>query len=284
MDAHDYFKKSKVAQKEKIADTKAIGLIDSLPYKPLIYGFQENMLDHGFELYHADLKTNGPMLRQGEIEMGLISPLDYALKKETWLIVPDISLTSNNKVKHVQLFFKKGLKDIRSIAVDEKAVSERVLLEILMREKFAQSPEYIPMTADIEKMFAKAEAALVVGEKALEYYNTYQSRLDLNDEWMDLTGFPFVYGFWAGRDFTITNEDLTSIKSSYLLGQKNLEQISKKYAKNHSENWVFYHEYLTKNLSFTFTDHEKDGLSEFFNYAFFYGYSEFIPDLHFYKT
>ena len=43
------------------------------------------------------------------------------------------------------------------------------------------------------------------------------------------------------------------------------------------------YDYLTKNLSFAFTDHEKEGLAEFFNYAFFYGYSEFIPDLHFYK-
>ena len=233
MDAHDYFKKSKVSQREKTGDTKAIGLIDSLPYKTLIYGFQENILDHGFELYHADLKTNAQMLRQGEIEMGLISPLDYALKKESWLIVPDISLTSHDKIKHVQLFFKKGLKDIRSIAVDEKAVSERVLLEILMKEKFVQSPEYIPMTADIDKMFAKAEAALVVDEKALEYYNTYQSRLDLNDEWMDLTGLPFVYAFWAGREMTVTAADLKMLLASFKFGINNLEKISKDYAKKH---------------------------------------------------
>lgn len=283
MDVQDLFKEPKDTSGQKTGDTKAIGLIDSLPYKPLTYGFQENLLNHNFELYHADLKTNAKMLRQGEIEIGIISPLDYASKKETWLIVPDISLTSHEKVKHVQLFFKKGLKDIRSVAVDEKAVSERVLLEIIMREKFMQSPDYIPMVADIEKMFISSEAALIVDEKALTYYNQYRSRIDLNDEWMDLTGLPFVYCFWAGRDFTITPDDLTSITSSFLLGQKNLEQISKSYAENHPENWVFYHDYLTKNLSFALTDHEKEGLAEFFNYAFFYGYSDFIPDLHFYK-
>ena len=117
----------------------------------------------------------------------------------------------------------------------------------------------------------------------MDYYRSYRSRLDLNEEWQDMTGLPFVYAFWAGREFTITSNDLKLIRFSYELGEKNLEKISKDFASKHKENWVFYHDYLTKNLSFTFSDREKEGLNEFYNYAFFYGYTKFIPDLHFYK-
>jgi predicted solute-binding protein len=98
-----------------------------------------------------------------------------------------------------------------------------------------------------------------------------------------MTGLPFVYGLWAGREMTVTTADVASIISSFELGKLNLEKISKEYARKHSQNWSFYHDFLTHNLSYTFSDLEKEGLNEFYNYAFFYGFTEFIPDLHFYK-
>ena len=258
-------------------------MIDSIPYYPLIYGFGLRSFRHAFKVSYSNLKGNAHKLREGEIEIALISSVDYALKKESWNIVPDLCLTSQEKIKHVQLFFKKGIKDIRTIAIDEEAASESILLKILMREKYTLSPEYINMTADIDEMFSKAEAALIVGEKALEYYRSHRSRLDLNEEWVDMTGLPFVYAIWAGREITITSDDVKVIRSSYELGEKNLEKISKDIAGKHDENWVFYHDYLTKNLSFTLSEREQQGLNEFYNYAFFYGFTEFIPDLHFYK-
>jgi len=153
-----------------------------------------------------------------------------------------------------------------------------------MREKFQMTPEYVEMEPDLEKMLSNAESALIVGESALNYYQTHQNRLDLNEEWLDMTGLPFVYAFWAGREMTITPYDLNVIQSSFDLGRKNLEKISKKYAKDHPQNWGFYHDFYTKNLSYSFSDQEIEGLNEFYNYAFFYGFTEFIPDLQFYKS
>ncbi len=283
MDSQDLFQHSKKIDKKITGEARLIGLIDSIPFSPLVYGFGLNSFKHELKVSYSNLKGNAHKLREGEIEIALISSLDYALKKESWQIVPDLCLTSPEKIKHVQLFFKKGLKDIRTIAIDEEATSESILLKILMREKYMLSPDYISMSANIDEMFSKAEAVLIVGEKALEYYQTYRSRLDLNEEWLDMTGLPFVYAFWAGRELTITSDDLKAIRFSYELGEKNLEKISKEFASKHEENWVYYHDYLTKNLSFTFSDREKEGLNEFYNYAFFYGYTEFIPDLQFYK-
>jgi chorismate dehydratase len=140
------------------------------------------------------------------------------------------------------------------------------------------------MEPDLDKMLLDADAALIVGDQALNYYMANPNRLDLNDEWIDMTGLPFVYAFWAGREFTITPKDLKLLDSSFRMGINNLEKISKDYAKTHMENWVFYHDFFTQNISYSFSDHEKDGLNEFYNYAFFYGFTEFIPELHFYKS
>lgn len=284
MDTQDLFKPSKQEKVINSHEDRLIGLTDALVYLPLIYGIIHNLVRHDFRLSFGSIIENAIKLREGEIELGIISSLDYALKKETWRIVPNLCISSIQKIKHVQLFFKKGLKDIRKVAVDKNAASEAILLKILMREKFLMSPDYIEMEPDLEKMLLNAEAALIVGESSLNYCRTHRNRLDLNEEWLDMTGLPFVYAFWAGREILITSDDLNVIQSSFDLGIKNLEKLSKDYAQKHQEDWAFYHDFFTQNLSYSFSDQEKDGLNEFYNYAFFYGFTEFIPDLHFYKS
>ena len=259
------------------------GITDSLVYLPLVYGIKNGMVDHDFKTSIGSIAENANKLREGEIELGLISSLDYALKKETWHVIPDLCVSAIKSVKHVQLFFKKGSTDIQRVAVDRGASSEVTLLKILMREKYMMSPDYTEMDADLESMLSNAEAALIVGDKGIDYAQDNRNRLDLNEEWLDLTGLPFVYAFWAGREMTVTTDDLKAIKSSFELGEKNLENISKEYARNHRQNWSVYHDFYTQNMSYTFSDVEKDGLNEFYNYAFFYGFTEFIPDLYFYK-
>lgn len=272
--------------KRKAAGTskakKLIGIDPSLACAPLAYGFISNAFPHNFLIKSDSLKKNASALREGELEISLVSPLAYALKKESWRIVPEICLASAGKVGHVQLFFKKGLKDIRTVAVDNAAASEETLLKILMREKFLQSPDYIHMTADLAEMLDKAEAALIIGDRALIYAEQHSSRLDLNEEWVDLTGLPFVYAFWAGREFTVSAEDISKIQNSYEIGKLNLETISKNFSDRGTHTWAFYHDYLTRNLSYEFSEEEKEGLLEFYQYAFFYGHTEFIPDLLFF--
>lgn len=284
IDREDLFKSSKKTDENLPSEERIIGITDSLEFLPLIYGLKKKLVPYDFQISSGDINENSRKLREGEIEIGLISSLTYALKKETWQIIPDLCVSAHHSVKHIQLFFKKGLTDIQKVAVVKDAASEAVLLKILMREKFMMSPEYIEMDSDLEKMLSQADAALIVGDRTLDYYNTHRNRLDLNEEWLDLTGLPFVYAFWAGREMTVTKNDLQAIRSSFELGVKNLEKISKEYAKGHSQNWSFYHDFFTQNMSYTFSDLEKDGLNEFYNYAFFYGYTEFIPDLYFYKV
>lgn len=283
MDRQDLFNQSKQTRDSHTLEDRIIGLTDSLEYLPLIYGLKENLIKHNFDISYESIIENANKLREGELELSLISSMDYALKKETWQIVPSICVSASHSIKHAQLFFKKGLSDIRKIAVDKKAASEAILLKIMMREKFTMSPEYIEMEPNLDEMFSQADSALIVGESGLNYYKTHRSRIDLNEEWLDLTGLPFVYAFWAGRELTVTPTDIDIIKSSFDLGVKNLEKISKEYAAKHYENWAFYHDFYTHNMSYRFSDQEKDGLNEFYNYAFFYGFTEFIPDLHFYK-
>jgi chorismate dehydratase len=283
MDAAGYFKQAASPEQKGPAGVKGIGIVELLEFLPLVYGLQNKRIDHPFQLISAEPAESARRLKDGEVELCLIPSVEYARSKETWNIVPGIAITCPGSAMNVQLFFKRGLKDLKKVAVDRQAASAAVLLKILMQEKFMLNPEYLEMPAvNLESMLNKADAALITGDTALHCFQQNRNRLDLNEEWTDLTGSPFVYSFWAGRDFTITADDLRIIKKSFDLGSRNLEQICKTYAARAKVNWVFYHDFLSKNISYTFNDKEQAGLLEFYNYAFFFGYIDFIPDLHFY--
>ena len=152
-----------------------------------------------------------------------------------------------------------------------------------MKEKFMLNPEYIEINADLDHMLSKTDAAFISGNKAPVYAGINHNYLDLGEEWEDLTSLPFVYALWAGREFTINREELVIIKKSYELGKRNLMQIAKEYAEKKNNHWATYHDFLTRHRDYIFSENEMDGLMEFYNYAFYFGYIQYIPDLYYYE-
>jgi predicted solute-binding protein len=261
---------------------KRVSVDNSLASRPLIYGLTGTQFEHRFNLHLSAQDICAEQLRQGASDLALISAADYARKKETWFIVPDLCIAAHAASKKIQLFFNSGLRDIRRIAVPNLNSTETILLKIILQEGHELNPEYIEDTGELEHQLSKADAALQVNDDALDNYNKNRNRLDLNEEWVDLTSRPFVYSIWAGREFLIQKEDLIAVKMSHELGMRNTEIICKNHAEDRPEDWGFYHDFLTKDLNYIFTDAEKEGLAEFFSYAFFFGLLEYIPDFHFF--
>lgn len=89
--------------------------------------------------------------------------------------------------------------------------------------------------------------------------------------------------FWAGHDLSLTGEEVEILQKSYEIGGQNIEKISREYAVGKPQDWIFYRDYLTQNIVYKFSEDEKEGLMEFYHYAFYLGLIEHIPELHFYE-
>ena len=263
--------------------TKSISVIDQLNNIPFIYAFENQLIQNEYSFVKHSPLQSGKALLGGEVDMGVIPVTTFAKTKETWRIIPHISISSTNTCKSVKLFFKTGLQDLHKIAVDERADSELVLLKIIMHEKFNITPEYVSMKPNLEKMLGWADAGLLIGEEALHEQEIHKNSFDLGEEWYDLTGLPMVFVFWAGRLAKTQTEDVQTIINSTNLGLKNLEKISKDFAGKSKFSWALYHDYLTQNINYKFTEEEHAGLTEFYNYAFYYGLIEYIPDILFFE-
>ena len=261
---------------------KTVSLVNYLNTKPLIYGLEQNLIKHDYILQKDVPSVCADRLLEGEVELGIIPSIEYARSKGAWKIVPELCIASQGAVKSVNLFFKKDLRDLRKIAVDTGSRTSVALLKILLRERYQMEPELLPMPPDLERMFQQADAALVIGDRALHYQHSHESYLDLGEEWFDLTGLPFVYAFWAGHELSINEEDVKLLQESYRFGERHLDDICTRFAADKDFPPSFYRAYLTENIHYQFGEAEKEGLKEFYNYAFYFGFIEHIPELHFY--
>ena len=260
-----------------------LSVFNQLNNIPFIYSFEKKHIKNNYKVIKNSPVESGNALLNGEVEIAVVPVTTFARTKETWKIIPHISISSKNTCKSVKLFFKKGVKKLNKIAIDDRAASEAALLQILMQEKYNITPEYITMKPNLKHMLGFSDAALLIGDEALHEQEINKNSFDLGEEWYDLTGLPIVFGFWAGRAMTADIEVVKNIINSTNLGINNLEPNTKEFAKDSAFSWAIYHDYLTKNVNYKFTEEEHAGLTEFYNYAFYYGLIEYIPDILFFE-
>jgi len=280
MDINNFF--GKPEQQDVKQKTRTISLVSYLNTKPLVYGLENNTVEHHFSLQKDVPSVCAQRLLEGEVELGIVPSIEYARAKGSWKIIPDLSIASQGAVKSVCLFFNTNMSRIGKIALDTSSRTSAALLKIILQERYELTPEFILLPPDLDTMLEAADAALIIGDKALQYSTEHTNYLDLGEEWSDMTGLPFVFAFWAGNELQMQEKDVKVIQESYQTGSQNIEKITRDFAKAHPMSWDFYYDYLTSNISYSFAEDEKAGLMEFYRYAFYFGLIEHIPDLHFY--
>jgi chorismate dehydratase len=257
-----------------------VSLVDDLVFAVWIYGIRHGFIKHDLRIEYTDLSGSARLLRDGITDMGILSSIELARIRESMHIAPGLAISTTGAAGMAQLFFKRGLKDINRVAVRSTANTSLVLLKILLREKYASDPEYYVSDAGMDEMLKQADAALITGCEAINLSQLYQNRLDLGEEWYDLTGLPFVFSILAGRKFVMGRNEIAPILKSFELGKKNLEKIARQFAGKDNVPWTPYHDFISRQINYRFSELDQDGLNEFYNYAFFFGYIDQIPDIN----
>ena len=105
--------------------------------------------------------------------------------------------------------------------------------------------------------------------------------IDISEEWFQLTGFPLVNGFWIANDLTSNKSEISMI----IEGSKRCANESEKISKNIGlKPHNIAKEYLKSSISQSFGQQELNSLEEMYRYAFFYGFTEYVPDLVLYRV
>lgn len=181
-----------------------IGYINCYP----VYG----AIDRGIVSAPGELVTGTPaelneLLVAGELDLSVISAVEYARNARDLVLLPEIAISSDGPVKSVILYSRRpvGELDGRTVLVAASSRTSVALLELLCRHVWTVAPHFAQVRAEASDLDGLArlphDAVLVIGDPALLLgaRRAYPHAYDLGEAWKRWTGLPFVFAVWAVR-------------------------------------------------------------------------------------
>jgi len=166
-----------------------LGAVGYLNARPLTWA-----LDRSPE--HWQIRYDVPsvcsaLLHEGGVDLGLVPSIDY-LGAPDYRLVPGVGIGSRGPVASVALFTRVPLEDVRRIALDTSSRTSVTLVKVLCRHRFHIEPEFVPHGPDLDAMTRGSEAALLIGDPALEADHEALGlrKVDLGAEWTAMTALP----------------------------------------------------------------------------------------------
>jgi chorismate dehydratase len=250
-----------------------ISAISYLNTAPLMWDFEHGTAEGEFDISYTLPSSCARALEAGTADVGIIPAAAYT-HISGLNVLPDVAIASTRPVRSILLVSKVPLERVRSVALDTSSMTSVALTKILFEKWLGGGKTYAPMPPDINLMLATHDAALLIGDPALQIDRSRYVTLDLAEEWIHHTGKPFVFAFWAIRRQalleTAASQDVAAIfqkSRDHGLEPSSLDEISRKWAPRLNLTEQEVRSYLTENIYYHLDSACLEGLRLFYRYA-----------------
>jgi len=193
-----------------------ISVVQYLNSVPLAWGILEGPQREQFEAVYSTPADCAAELAARNVDIGLIPSIEYQRIPGT-RIIPGPVIASRHRAASVLLLSKVPLSRVRCVACDRGSRTSVALARAILNSYYKNKPEFRESDPDPAKMLADSDAALLIGDNALQFkadnkfatsytVGSYGQKgpepiqaFDLVERWNTLTGLPFVFAFWAVR-------------------------------------------------------------------------------------
>lgn len=251
-----------------------VSAISYLNTAPLMWNFEHgserDILERRFDVSYTIPSRCAQMLGEGSADIGIIPVAAYAaipgLK-----ILPDVAIASKNAVRSILLISSKPLDQIRTVALDSSSRSSAALIQILFAKHWNREVRFAPAAPELLDMLAQHDAALLIGDPALQVDRSRYITCDLGEEWRAFTGKPFVFAFWAIREGAAADEELRGIADVFRIsrdeGLQHIEELAAEWATRLGLSRQMIVDYLSRNIHYYLDEDCIAGMKLFFRYA-----------------
>jgi chorismate dehydratase len=264
-----------------------ISAISYLNTAPLMWDFEHGDAGAGFDISYTVPSQCAADLAAGKADIGIIPAAAYA-SIPGLAILPGVAIASRRPVRSILLVSKVPLDQIRSVAIDTSSLTSVALIKVLFAKWWGSGRSFAPMAPDIEKMMAEYDAGLIIGDPALKVDRSRYLTYDLAEEWIRLTGKPFVFAFWAIRQAALRDVppalDLAGIfQDSRDCGLQpgSVDRIAREWAPRLSLSEPEIKTYLTENIYYDLDPACLEGLRLLYRHAEECGVLPAAPPLRF---
>jgi chorismate dehydratase len=269
-----------------------ISIVQYLNTAPLVWGFTNGPLAGKYDLSFTVPSQCAEALRTGAADIAIIPAIEYQ-RIPGLVVLADLAIASQNRVRSLLIIAKKPIEQVRSIVLDRSSRSTQALTRILAAEHWKIDPEFSESEPDLHAMMGRADAALLIGDPALrisiaiEKNNTVSPQgravcqaatlgiqgaetvhiYDVVGEWRKYSSLPAVMAVWAARPEVVTPEVLADFSASRDFGLSQIPTICVEAARELELPQPALESYLRHNIDFSFGEENRRGLERYFHGA-----------------
>jgi chorismate dehydratase len=254
-----------------------ISAISYLNTAPLMWDFEHGDARSSgrsdFDISYTLPSQCAASLREGSADIGIIPAAAYTSIPDL-AILPGVAIASRRPVRSILLVSKVPLEKIRTVALDTSSMTSVALTKVLFAKWWGGGRTFTAMAPDIEQMLKLRDAALVIGDPALKIDRSRYVTYDLAEEWIRLTGKPFVFAFWAVRQSALKDAprdlDLATVfqeSRDHGLFPESLDHIAREWAPRLSLSLEEVKSYLTENIHYSLDPDCLEGMHLFYQLA-----------------
>lgn len=240
----------------------------------------------------AEPSGHNRLLEMGEIDLAPISSFSYGDHWQEYAVLPNLSVSNKGRVGSILLFAKVPLEDLagRTVALTDLSATSVHLAKILLHHFYEVFPTYLTLPSNLEEMFKRADAALLIGDPAI---TAERSRpgcyiYDLGEEWLRFTGHAMTFAVWAfpqklirekAGEVRAVHELLLAAKTK---AQGNWEEIYKACVDMLGVEKSFWQDYFSR-FSYDLDQDSVTGLERYFDFCYELGFLPTRPTLNFWS-
>jgi chorismate dehydratase len=234
-----------------------IGAVNYLNTKPLIYGFEQGMMEQDIELTVDYPAKVAQLLLDDTIDIGLV-PVAVIPRLKEYYITGNFCIGCNGAVASVCLFSEVPLQEVTHILLDYQSRTSVALLKILLKEYWQVNPVLTEAAAGYETQLTGTTAGLVIGDRAFKQRAKSAYIYDLGLAWKEMTGLPFVFAAWVANK-KLPPSFIEKFNNTTAAGLQHLDTIA---AAATLEQYSLY-KYYTENISYTLDADKQKALDIF---------------------
>ena len=266
-----------------------ISAISYLNTAPLMWDFEHGDAGPDFDISYTLPSSCARALQANTADIGIIPAAAYA-SIPGLQILPGVAIASRQAVRSILLVCNIPVEEVSTVALDTSSMTSVALTKVLFEKWIGSGRIFTSMPPDLATMLASSDAALLIGDPALQVDRSLYYTLDLAEEWIRFTGRPFVFAFWAVREKALAERgaaeysDLAAIfqkSRDHGLAPESLNQIARDWSPRLGLSEEDVRSYLTENIHYQLDAACLEGLKLFYRYAAEIGALPAAPQISF---
>jgi chorismate dehydratase len=211
------------AQNVPLKPTIRVGAVSYLNTQPFIWGLKNSPIWNQISLSRDFPAAIASQLAHQQIDIGLL-PVAALAQMVDAQVISEFCIGSEGPVASVAIFSEVPLEQVTTIWLDYQSKTSVALAQILMQEYWHLQPEWKPGNTDFIEHIGGTEAAVVIGDRALELIPKYPYIYDLGSAWTAHTGLPFVFAAWVANK-QLPDEFISAFNEALRLGVGHIDAL-----------------------------------------------------------